>query len=105
MGKNQLYLLAFVALLVALVGDAQGQSSAAPDSPAVPESGTATAGSQAVVPRLMKFSGTLRDMAGKPISGAGNSAQTSLKRTGIRYDERRHQNRDGREHCSGTTLF
>jgi len=42
-----------------------------PDSPSA-DSGVATSpqtGSQAIVPRLIKFSGSLRDVTGKPLSG------------------------------------
>jgi hypothetical protein len=57
-----------VCLLFAVAVYAQGQTPAAPDSPAA--TGAVAASSQAVVPRLMKFTGTLHDAAGKPISGA-----------------------------------
>ena len=43
---------------------------AEPASPAV--AAPAPASAQAVVPRLIKFNGTLRDLAGKPIAGAAD---------------------------------
>jgi hypothetical protein len=56
-----------VCLLFGFALQGQAQSSAEPDSPVA--TGGVAASSQAVVPRLMKFTGTLRDAAGKPISG------------------------------------
>ncbi|HLY63881.1 MAG TPA: hypothetical protein VKV95_24335, partial [Terriglobia bacterium] len=48
-------------------GAATGAQPVEPDSPAA--SSTVSSGTQAIVPRLMKFSGALHDAAGKPVTG------------------------------------
>ncbi len=58
-----------VFLLLAVSIKGRAQTAATPDSPAIPQDGTVAASPQAVVPRLMKFNGVLRDVTGKPISG------------------------------------
>ncbi|MGD0693515.1 MAG: hypothetical protein ABSB82_01535, partial [Terriglobia bacterium] len=58
-----------VCLLLAVSVKAAAQTPATPDSPAIPQDGTVAASPQAVVPRLMKFNGVLRDVTGKPVTG------------------------------------
>ncbi len=59
-----------VCLLLAVSIKGQAQTPSAPDSPTA---GSAVAANpQAVVPRLMKFNGVLRDVTGKPVTGPVN---------------------------------
>ncbi|MGD0695971.1 MAG: hypothetical protein ABSB82_14065 [Terriglobia bacterium] len=56
-----------VCVLLAASIKGQAQTPATPDSPAA--TSTVAASPQAVVPRLMKFNGVLRDVTGKPVTG------------------------------------
>lgn len=60
-------LISLVLALPAFEARARGQTAATPEAPAASAAGGSS--SQAVVPRLMKFSGVLRDATGKPVTG------------------------------------